>query len=135
MSSFPLRYRLRRISACAAALALGAGLPTPACAQGFFQTGNSLLNLCQHPGYTEGVCIGFVAGISDALSHAMKSSVGSGHLGGWQACIPYDITQGQARDVAVTFLMAHPEMRHYLAAGLVAQALSEAFPCSTAMAR
>jgi hypothetical protein len=33
------------------------------------------------------------------------------------------------RDVAVSFLERHPELRHYSAAALVAWALAEAFPC------
>jgi hypothetical protein len=48
---------------------------------------------------------------------------------GYTACFPPDFKDGQAKDAVKEFLTLHPEWRHHAAAGLVAEALSEAFPC------
>jgi len=63
----------------------------------------------------------YIVGIADALEGNV--------IDGWRACIPQSVTQGQAKDVALKWLRAHPEKRHFAAAGLVAYALSDAFPC------
>jgi hypothetical protein len=89
----------------------------------FFENGNELLDSCNNdPPW----CLGYVVGIADAMSGAQ--SVG-GTVNGWRACLPYGVTEGQVMDVVVQALRAHPQRRHNGASGLVASALSEAFPC------
>jgi hypothetical protein len=95
-----------------------------------FETGNSLKTECDgsdvgtsDESYLLGQCIGYVAGIADVMS-------ADNDVNGYRACIPTDgVTEAQLRDVVMRFLNAHPETRHLLAAGLVAQALQEAFAC------
>jgi hypothetical protein len=70
-----------------------------------------------------GLCAGFVVGIADAMSNV------TGVLGR-RACIPLPaVPRGQVIDVVKRYLEQHPETRHDSAVSLVAQALSEAFPC------
>jgi hypothetical protein len=95
-----------------------------------FETGNSLKTECDGGDvktsdgpYLLGRCIGYVVGIADVMS-------ADNDVNGYRACIPTDgVTEAQLRDVVTRFLNAHPETRHLLAAGLVAQALHEAFAC------
>jgi Rap1a immunity proteins len=86
-----------------------------------FQNGNQLYERCTEPNRDS--CLGYVAGIFDALASGAS-------IADYSACMPSGTTVQQAVDVATQFLTSHPEMRHYAAAGLVAQALSDAFPCS-----
>ncbi|MCZ6606103.1 MAG: Rap1a/Tai family immunity protein, partial [Alphaproteobacteria bacterium] len=55
---------------------------------------------------------------------------------GFRACIPSDeVPIRQLTDVVKKWLEDHPAVRHYPARGLVAQALSEVFPCKAAKQR
>jgi hypothetical protein len=91
-----------------------------------FLTGDRLYQQCSAPkgDRAYGDCEGYVFAITDALVD------GGNEIDGYRACIPYGVLEEQAIDVAQRFLAAHPESRHRGAAGLVAQALAEAFPCS-----
>jgi hypothetical protein len=108
--------------------ALGCLIVSQAQAQtksGAFYDGNKLLQYCS-PGDTpthQGICIGYIAGLADALSSPGAS------INGLKACIPTGVKQGQVMDVAINYLKAHPETRHYTADSLVAQALRDVFPC------
>jgi hypothetical protein len=107
-----------RLVAMTTAVAL-ACLPASAETATAFYSGNALWNECSGDNaFQSGLCMGFVAGISDAMS-----------LAAIKACFPPGVTVGQTADVVKRFLGQHPERRHEAAAGLVAQALSEAFPC------
>ena len=89
-----------------------------------FEDGNDLYAKCNSPYATMNwfMCLGYVECISDAL--------GSGSsINGYTACMPAGASAGQAMDVVKQFLTAHPELRHFIAAGLVASALANAFPC------
>jgi hypothetical protein len=88
-----------------------------------FVSGNLLLDLCNK---SVAECRGYVAGIADAMARVQADG---GKLGGQRACLPQPVTGKQAMDVTGKFLRAHPERRHEGAAALVAQALSEAWPC------
>ena len=91
-------------------------------AQASFISGNELLASCQDKNiFSQGDCIGFTSGISDAMAWNV--------LNGSTACVPNQATRGQVRDIAVQFLVKHPELRHHTASYLVTQALSKAFPC------
>ena len=105
------------------ALLASASMVSQASAKGSFLTGNGLLNQCQdNSPFPQGDCVGFTSGVSDAMA--------SNTLNGWTACVPPNqVTRGQVKDIAVQFLVKHPELRHLTAVSLVASALGEAFPC------
>ena len=50
-------------------------------------------------------------------------------LGGKRACRLASTTAEQVTEMAVRFLIAHPEAQQSSASGIVAKALSDAFPC------
>ena len=86
-------------------------------AKAFF-TGNELYNQCSNYMPAEALfCQGYVAALSDSLGPEYK------------VCMPNEVTLGQAMDVVITFLRAHPELRHLTAWSLVQNALAQAFPC------
>jgi uncharacterized membrane protein len=86
-----------------------------------FYSGNALWNECSADNaFQSGLCMGFVAGIADAMGMGIAAS---------KACFPPGITAGQTDDVVKRFLGQHPERRHEAAVFLVAAALAEAFPC------
>ena len=107
---------------------LGVASAAPAHASVTFMTGNDLLQMCRSSAsfVESGECLGFVAGIADAMESAQAAG---GSLAGWRACRSLPVTRGQVQDVAVQFLTRHPELRHHTAVSLVAKALEEAFPC------
>jgi Rap1a immunity proteins len=89
---------------------------------GFF-SGNELLdNYCTPVGDT---CRGYIAGVADALN------LGNA-LAGQRACWPKGVSVQQLTDIAVTYLRAHANRRHYSAVSQVAAAIAEAFPCPNA---
>ena len=54
------------------------------------------------------LCVGYVVGVSDAMQAVQATG---GALFGWQACLPPSTTTDQVTEVAVRFLIAHPEAR------------------------
>jgi endonuclease YncB( thermonuclease family) len=88
--------------------------------------GNSLLSTCTedptHATYSHGECLGYIEAVIQIL-------LNGGAVGDWRACLPGNGTIGQAKDVVLKSLRDHPEQRHFAAAGLIAAALHEAFPC------
>jgi hypothetical protein len=89
-----------------------------------FITGNALYADCMAGSITVGQswCLGYITAIADVMT------VPDENVLGFEACFPR-VSTAQVRDVAKQFLVAHPERRHLGAAGLVARALHEAFPC------
>jgi Rap1a immunity proteins len=83
------------------------------------EDGNSLYGECKD---LHLACVAYAVGIADAMSTGSQ-------IGGYAACLQPNITRGQIGEVAIRFLAAHPELRHDAAAGLVARALAETFPC------
>lgn len=67
------------------------------------------------------ISMGYVAAIADVMS--------SSPVNGFKACIPQRVQIGQLRDVVAKFFESNPEILHHQADGLVAAALSNAFPC------
>ena len=99
------------------------GLLETASAEVVFDDGNSLHAQCQiETSISNGYCLGYVAAVADAM-------VDKRTLSGRQACLPRGVMRGQAMDVVKAWLTKHPEKRHFEAWGLVARALSEAWPC------
>jgi hypothetical protein len=90
-------------------------------------TGDRLIGFCTNGDQSDiGICLGYIVGIADAM-HAARAS--GGGLIGWQACVPPETRAEQLMDVAVRFIAAHPSYGQFSASGLVASALSDAFPC------
>jgi hypothetical protein len=89
-------------------------------ARASFLTGNDLLEACQSTkgSFLAGGCLGFTTGVAETMAWNKLNS-----------CLPREATRGQVQDIAVQFLVKHPELRHYTASDLVTQALSKAFPC------
>jgi hypothetical protein len=69
-----------------------------------------------------GVCIGYVTAIMDALSSGNS-------VNGFKACVPTNADMNQMVDIVKNFIRDHPEKRHLVATGLVAEAFAQAFPC------
>ena len=98
-----------------AALAMLLGSPS---SYADFFPGNKLVELCDESNiYNDGVCAGYVIGISDRIN-------------GEVACIPDGVTSGQAVSIVKKYLKKNPEELHYTAHSLVAFALIKAFPCN-----
>jgi hypothetical protein len=96
---------------------------TPANADPYTATGNQLLTLCvEQNGFSQGICYGYAMGIAD---YYLSSQVPE-HL---RICISSEVTRKQIADVTIAYLKSHPEKRHYIAAGIVWEALHNAFPC------
>jgi hypothetical protein len=88
-----------------------------------FQSGNQLWAACnQRP---RAGCVGYVEAIADVL-FALEPAE---DFLGWRACMPQTLTGNQAVDVVLKHLRNYPEQRHFGAAGLVAHALTDGFPC------
>lgn len=87
------------------------------------ESGNTLLYDCSQleGSFGRSFCAGYVTAIADTLM--------ANDINGFRACFPEGVTNGQIRDVVTTFLRRNPELRHYGAAGLVSEALENAFPC------
>jgi hypothetical protein len=86
--------------------------------------GNKLLEYCANPAstiYSE--CLGYTSAIADAMAVPHLAVLG------WYACFREHQTRGQLADVVKLWLQNHPEKRDFGAAGLVAHAFQEAFPC------
>jgi hypothetical protein len=83
-----------------------------------FYTGNRLYGFCQEKSTS---CTDYIAGIVDTLmvmNHSTK----------W-ICPPNNMELGQAVDVTMNYLRAHPEKRQVSAASMAFVALIKAFPC------
>jgi len=94
-----------------------------AAATGYFEDGNTLLKVCTSTNTTDrSYCNGYVGGIVDSITEV-------GSMSGRKACLPAGVMSSQARDVVIQWLQRNPQVRHFTAPGLVAKALSEAFPC------
>jgi hypothetical protein len=90
-------------------------------------TGDRLIKECRSVVQRDSaLCIGYIIGVSDAMQAAQDTG---GSLFGWQACLPPGTTAEQVTKAAVRFLIAHPEAQPSSASGIIAKALSDAFPC------
>lgn len=99
-------------------------LGMPRAQAGGFLSGNQLLESCtQTPLNGANIdCLGYTTAIADVMA-------GNNSVSGWTACFPEGVARQQIVDVTVRFLQQRPEVRHYTASSLVAEALEKAFPC------
>jgi Rap1a immunity proteins len=87
-------------------------------------TGKELLADCSsNEGFRRTSCIGYVSGLGDGFTLWESSDADA------PVCIPQHATAGQAQDIAVRYLRAHPEIRRQSAAILLRDAFKEAWPC------
>jgi hypothetical protein len=86
-----------------------------------FYTGNRLFGYCEEKSLS---CTDYIAGIVDTL---MVMNVVTQNK---MICPPNNIELGQAVDVTVNYLRAHPEKRQVSAASMAFVALTRAFPCN-----
>lgn len=87
-----------------------------------FYSGNQLLDYCTHKDTRpEHFCLGFIAGISDAIIAYTSSEV--------PTCIPDGATPNQIKDIVVRFLEEEPGTRDRAAVSLILVALAVEFPC------
>lgn len=94
-----------------------------------FETGSSILGYCStnenDKSYTFELarCVSYISAIDDVGS--CEQDVQGFN---WQS--PSNVTRRQILKVVTKWLNDHPEKLHFAAPGLVAAALSEAFPCN-----
>jgi len=94
-------------------------MPAPAAVK----DGNALLQQCTATvGAFMEFCFGYIDAIAESLSEDRR-------LGVLDVCVPAEVDDVQLRDVVVKFLKENYGLRSLSAPGLVAQALTEAYPC------
>jgi hypothetical protein len=115
----------RRLCASLALLFLALSGP----ARAGFDTGAALLVLCEDAkgsGFAEMYCLGYATAVADVLER--------NGINGLRACIRDEgVVAGELAEVAKAYLRRHPERGGYGAAGLVADALGDAYPCNEAL--
>lgn len=86
---------------------------------------NTLYEYCKSSDTARNLtCVSYILGASD--SYASLTQAGAAPA---RVCMPEGSTRVQLRDVAVKYMEAHPEYRHFSAASQVILALMDAFPC------
>ena len=111
---------------CAATMQASAQYPN-----GLFVDGNELMTWCgprNVAGPSDPLCLGFVAGVSDAANFSRQLTGRSSNTN----CIPPGITIVQEADVAVNYINRNPDKRDLAAAALVVAAIDESW-CSQAI--
>lgn len=98
-------------------------LAGPAAAQALeLETGESLLGRCKSGSEGALTCLGYVSGVADAMAAGNSINLAT-------ACFVGKVNAGQLQDAVVAWLERNADKRHFAAAGLVAAALAETFPC------
>jgi hypothetical protein len=92
-----------------------------------YMQGQRLNTLCSGDTAAALVCSGYIQGVHDAGQE--PTPVSKKWRGGWEACVPGGVLVGQLKAVVTKWLSEHPEKWHFHAEGLVAQALTETWPC------
>lgn len=100
--------------ALVAVVVMGAGGPAYA---GFY-TGNKLYSmLIESSKYSEGVAVGYIAGVFDFADSA-------------SVCSPDNVTLGQLKDMTKQYLANNPSRRHDPAFDLIFEMLRATWPCN-----
>lgn len=84
--------------------------------------------LQEEPNWNEGFCSGYIIGIADIMAtHTVN---------GWSACVSTDATIGHLRQIVSVWLKSNQGVTGYSgsatvynARGIVAEAISSAYPC------
>lgn len=103
----------------------------PASAAGKNINGQQLLNAClavvdlqkrEDSPMRSLLCLGYVTAVLDGLS-------GGNSINGKKACVPDSVDSDHVIGMVVNTFLSRPNTRDQLATGLVADALSSAYPC------
>jgi hypothetical protein len=104
-------------------IVIAAWLCATSLASADFRDGNDLLRRCGSPVEADLLlCFGYIEAITDVM---LPGNV----VNGFRACVASGVQADQLKDIVVQFLRLNPSRRHFGGAGLVARAISEAFPC------
>ena len=110
------------VAYCAAVIVAGS---IPASAARVFYTGSQIYDWCtarEKAVDKRASCLAYVMAIADAMADRNE-------VAGSRACIPLSITGRKVVDFVVQFSQRNVASRDQSAANLVANALSESFPC------
>ena len=88
-----------------------------------FVRGNQLFNICSSNSTADNAaCEGYIMAIND--------SIYSGHLSNvFDICLPSGVSPSQLRLAIVKYMKTIPEKLHFVADGVVAEALATTFMC------
>lgn len=101
------------------------GLASCAARANDYIDGRQLVGMCSSPPGPQRVwCMGYVTGVAGAM--------GISPINGYSACIPRDATVADLVAIVVRRIPSYPSIGGYGAAGLVAHAFADVFPCSNA---
>jgi hypothetical protein len=94
-----------------------------------YVTGDQLITRCTSTALSDGnLCLGYILGIADSMQAVQAR--GGALIFDWRACLPSDATAAQLQKAVLDFLIVNPlPAQRTSASGLVAKALSDAFPC------
>ena len=113
--------RLWRAFCLIACLGLTCAAPAPMVPS--FESGNSLLSMCESVGESSGLCYGYMEGALDILAAYPQLATRLG------VCFPAGISRRQVRDIGGNYLQSHPETRQNTAQSEMVLAFRTAFPC------
>jgi Rap1a immunity proteins len=117
------RRKTRRWSGMVALICCAMAINAEARADG--EDGNRLYADCTSKDmagiFNRGLCVGYITAIADVMHHTA--------VAGRTACFSENAAAGHLQELVTQFLADHPELRPSTAEALIAQALSEAFPC------
>ena len=126
---FMEKRRMSRIWTILLAVCAVASMNPVVEARSGYLSGSDLLESCK-PRVIDAVyrlkvaeCRGYVVGVADTFD-CTRSVVG----GRWNSRVV--VSQEELVNIVIRWLNAHPRQLHYQADGLIAAALSEAFPCA-----
>jgi hypothetical protein len=93
-------------------------------------TGNQLYEWCETPRQPsfQGLCLGYIAGTLDMLRTASRE-LSDPRINIPMYCEPSGVTGEQLTAMARTYLVQHPEQRHFVAASILFTVYTKAFPC------
>jgi hypothetical protein len=97
-----------------------------------YVSGNDLLLKMDAPGIGPAFTMGYVTAVADAMGRSQMPGLPPPKADSpFETCfvVPRGVIVGQLVDVVRVYLEKNPNRRHFPAAGLVGQALQEAYPC------
>ena len=94
------------------------------------QSGREFLALCdQGDTWSEGYCVGYVAGAGEMLDGLLLEDGVRAAFDGKVFCLPDEVTKGMVRDRVLAFLRAHPDISDRQMTSITWAALIEIYPC------
>jgi len=89
-----------------------------------FRRGNDILQMCESPKEWTDIayCYGYIDAVIDAMIYGNT-------VNGFKACVPTMVKNARLIDIVIQFLRLNAARRHFGAAALIANAMSDAYPC------